>query len=402
MAHGLCDRAALGLLPEERLMPAVVFPRRATSTATTISVVSASTALSAAAAAVTSNTFSAFSGGGLSTRSAHPTSGFQCDVTEDGSLSQGRTTLDWAGNGVYDPTTKRVMFSGKGIGNSNGDYIYNTQAIYNETTDSWSATRGFRASDQVGSSRPTGHQYDGNALCLISRRHYRKQFTDDSGFGSGPILQFNLDTNTWGPMIAPPSNDDASLGNGALESVEDKTGIGAGALWYLSSTNSSGSARISELNLGTNVWNQEKIATGSGSFPALTADGGNGYVMAFNPRAFGGAGGVLLGGGNTKCYTVRCDTLAVAAVADAPTIIDVRYDGKLTADPSGSGWLLFASNGFVYRFDGSTWTQRAALPENLSGGTVPFIVVPIDAHGVVWAIRDQAASPRAWLYNPRD
>lgn len=366
---------------------------RITSKPTTISVQSQTT-LSSEAHATASNSFRIFAGGGLSTRVAHPISGVEVDVTEDGArgAQPTYTTVDWCGKGAYDPTTKRVLWMGKGIGNRAGGWVHNTLAVYNESIDRWSATRAFRLPGVGETAYGIGHTYDNNCISITRRRLYKKQFTLDGGFGSGNFHVYNLDTNSFEGGIAAPRGDDASYGIGPADVVPTR-GKG-GAIWYANSTNSDTRTRLMEYDIAGAGWLE---ILPPGSFPALPAHMRDGGALSYNSRAFGGAGGALLLGGSTTAYTVGADTMAVTAVGAAPMTLGLPHNAHVCRDPSGTGWLMFGSDGYVYRCDSSSWTRRAALPSVLTGAN--FIIIPIDVYGVVWVIRERPSSgERAWLY----
>jgi len=305
--------------------------------------------------------------------------------------------IDWAGKGAYDPVTRRMMFAGCGAGNNvAGGHRYNTHAIYSEASNTWSAVRGFRGSNQSSNTPGLVHVYDNNCISLKARRFYKKQFTADDFSRHGPIHQYDLDTNSWGPAFDGPQEVAAYMGNGAMDAVETRGT--RGSLWYMDKPSGSEQYAIWEYDIALRSWT--KIIR-EGAFPALSVDS-NGPLLSVNPRAFNGAGGVLVAAGNNRAYTVRIDTFAVNAVAGAaPTAIDVRVDGHLCRDPAGSGWLLFSATGYVYRSDGSGWSQRAPLPTPINSqlGTSPMMTIPVDAYGVVHLITDAGASPnRAWIY----
>lgn len=358
------------------------------SSPTTVTVAQQS-ALVIAAAGMSPNSFVLFQQPSLSARNAHPTSGRLCDVTEDGAAYVGHTAVDWAGKGCYDPVSRRVMWASCGAGNNaSGGNVFNVQAIYSEAGNSWSATRNFQAPGET-TSNPLGHMYDSNCIHVAGRRFYKKKFDSDDR----KILVFNLDTNAWTTAISSPPDEAYGAGDGAMEVVPTRGS--SGAIWLVSLARASDLPKLWEYNIATQAWST-LLDTGS-----FGAPGSNTPVMSYNPRGFDGAGGVLVGT-RAGAWTVRADTLARASAGTAPTPLTMPYDGHLCRDPAGPGWLYASDSGYMYRCDGTVWTQRARLPDQLGAGgnRQPLVVVPIDAYGVLWIIAAQGSTNRAWLYKP--
>lgn len=381
---------------------------RMKSTPTTIRV-QAKISLASEARATASNTFRVFAGGGLNDLTTHPSSGCTADATEDGQKVGDQcfrhTIVDWCGKGVYDPITRRAQWMGKGTGNSPGGYVYNVLAIYDEVKDSWSARRGFKSPGQSAATFGIGHTYDNNCIDVRGRRHYKKQF-NEAGGGSGKFYVYNLDSDTFETGFPGPRGDPGSNSFGPADFIPPR---GAqGSIWYAHGTNSNSRTMLSEYSVSLGSW---ATLAPQGTFPAFPRYMGSGGVMSYNPRAFGGVGGVLLGGASQTVYMIRADATSVnlattvMEVAGAPIPVGFGSGGShLCRDPSGSGWLLFVGSGGlnrVYHFDRTTWTAKAVLPPQLPGN--PFIVIPIDDYGVVWLIKSRPSDvkePRAWLYKP--
>ncbi len=370
---------------------------RLKSSPTTITVNSpAKTALEAAARAATANAFYPFTGNGLSTRLLHPggpRGGYQCDVTEDGSQWDGHTAIDWAAKGVYDPQSKKVMWAGCGAGNNlAGGYVYNTQAIYDETNNQWSTVRGFKGANETTSATPIVHNYDGNAIDATGRRFYRKKLARE-------VMVYNLDTGAWLNNIQYSSGEPNNYGwNAGMDFIPSRN-----RLWIRSVRNGDDASTLFELDPGTGTIT-EILSGGAIGNDSQTS------VCSFNPRAFGNAGGVFVGG--TNAYTVRVDTLAVqdnsagkpsASGSFSWNNSPAARNQHLCRDPVGDGWLYASTDGYMYRLTSNgTWMKRALLPAELrNGSNFDWMMVPIDTYGVVWFITKQGVGPeRAWLYKP--
>lgn len=352
---------------------------------TTVTVSTSS--LQVAASAMTAGSFLAFEQPSLSARSPHPSSGRMCDVTEDGAAFVGHPAIDWAGKGCYDPVTRRVMWASCGAGNNqDGGYVYNTHAIYSEASGSWSARRGFQAPGE-SNRYPIVHMYDSNCLDAQGRRFYKKKFS------APEILTFDLDADVWATTLPSPPDEARYSRDGGMDTVPTR---GAkGALWLVSWRSADNKPQLWEFDLASERWT---VLVPGGAFGAPA---GNSAILSYNPRAFGNAGAVLVGTG-AGAWTVRADTLSQASAGTPPSPLTLPHNGHLCRDPARDGWLLAATDGFLYACDGASWTARARLPGIL--GTpkhqAPLVMVPIDAYGVVWLITTQNSGPRAWLYKP--
>jgi hypothetical protein len=386
-----------------------VAPRRVTSTATTIGVNAAATSVLQQKAQSASAGFTAFHGhstldatdatlsssaGGLNFAVAHPTSGILCDPTEDGASSAAHTAIDWGAKGVYDPTSRKVMWASCGAGNNfAGGKVYNTQPIYHETganAGTWTVNRNFQSPNE-SNTNPIVHLYDGNAIDVAGRRFYRNKFPESL------VMAYDLDAQAWVNGFA-----------GAPEAGSYRTG----ALEFIPTRGSNGALWCYGMNSGfvPRVW--EKLMP-SGSWTEIISGIGASYSsvpMSYNPRALGGAGAVLLGGvSGSAAYIVNTTgTPAATATATAPTNnFGAPYNAHLCREPLGSGWLYFSNAGRLHRCtDGGVWSDIGPLPGKLAATnhSVPFIVVPIDDYGIVWVIAagdsNGAATPRAWIYKP--
>jgi hypothetical protein len=226
------------------------------------------------------------------------------------------------------------------------------------------------------------------ALDVVGRRFYRKKFPEQF------IQVFNLTTNAWVNGIASAPGESSYARNTALEFIPTRGT--QGELWQFGYDSANDTPKLWKYDVATATWTTA-IASGS-----LGPQGSlSGTFMSYNPRAFGGVGGVLVGNSSGNLYTIRCDNLAVASCSQSPSTIAQSNNMHVCRDPVGSGWLQFALNGNVYRCDGSTWTLRyTGMPGRLNGSFLNMIVTPIDAYGVVWCVIEAGSGDRAWIYKP--
>ncbi|MGH6963828.1 MAG: hypothetical protein ACREE0_05060 [Phenylobacterium sp.] len=362
------------------------------------------------AQATSSNTFRAFTGGGLSTRAAHPFTGTLVDPTEDGQSNSGdidmttgagpdgkKTAIDWAGKGCYDSQARKVMWAGTGAEGSVASTPINTHAIYDEDSNTWSVVRGWTAGGEGTSDDGSGHMYDGNCIDVTGRRFFKKKF-------QRAIYVKNLTTGAW-TKLTYSSGEPSSYGwDAGMDYIPSRD-----RLWIRGLRGSDNGSAIHEVHPTTGALVTVLTPTEIGSDEQSS-------VCSFNPRAFGNQGGCFVGGSNA--YTVRSD----GSAGSTPSVIQSNASGKPSAagtfswsngtsatrqhlcrDPVGDGWIYACSDGFIYRLTSAgVWTQRAALPSILAGaGLTKFVMVPIDAYGVIWFITNQGmGAERAWLYRP--
>jgi hypothetical protein len=356
---------------------------RLRSVPTTVTI--STSALQIAASQLAAGGFASFEQPSLSIRTAHPVSGLLCDVTEDGAGSLGHTAIDWAGKGCYDPISRQVLWASCGAGNNSaGGFAHNTLATYSEAGNTWTASRGFRAPGE-SNTNPIGHMYDSNCVDVAGRRLYKKKF------GAAEILVYDLDSRSWTGVISSPSDEASYARDGGMDIVPTR---GAkGAIWLVSWRRSDNLPQLWEFDIASQRWS---ILVSGGAFGAPS---GNVAIVSYNPRALDGAGGVLVGNG-AGCWTVRADTLAVSATAGPPRSLTLPHDGHLSRDPTGGGWLLVSSDGYLYGTTGSTWARLSRLPGVLGtpNHQQPVVITPLDQYGVVWIVTSQGSGSRAWIY----
>lgn len=356
--------------------------------------VAASTALQTAAAGMSSNTFLEFIQNSFWQRSQHPAEAgapldfFDCNMGEDGANALGHTMIDYGGKWCYDPTYKQAMYMAVGanpIGQGDGtraySYLWNARVVYDEASNLWAAQRSIKCPNEGSDPDVIVHILHNNTIG--NGIHYKGKFR------TAEIMRFNLATQAFIDTIPRPSNEASYARDGAIEYIPTR-GTGQGALWLYGWSSSTDHGRLWEWDIATaSVAADWTILKDTPTFG--TSNPGSGTVMSYNPRAFSGAGGVLLGGA-TGAFTVRCDNLTVAGAGTPPMTLNAPNGAKLTRHPTGTGWLFYSStHGYLYSCDGSTWAQLVQLPGDLAdtSNTYPAVLCPIDEYGVIWIIAGQ-------------
>jgi hypothetical protein len=228
--------------------------------------------------------------------------------------------------------------------------------------------------------------YDGMALDVAGRRFYRKKLS------SREVMVYDLANDVWLNNFIYSGGEPASYGG----DVGMDWHPGTNRLWVRAIQNGTNDPILFEVNPSTGA--VRTIAVG-----AVLGGAQSPSVCVYNPRAFGGAGGFFVGGANAAI--VRADTEAVISTSGAPAASGDflwPYRAHVCRDPAGDGWIHACTDGYMYRLTSAgVWTQLSLQPANLRGdsGTRPFVMVPIDAYGVVWIIGSDYGE-RAWLFKP--
>ena len=401
---------------------AYVAPRRAVSTATSVTInADAPSPLLTAANAASSNTFTSFIQNSFWERVTHSLAGsyppgnfYDCNVGEDGANASGHTHLDYGGKWCYYPGngaagTRKAAFMANGanpVGSTIRIYshVWNTLAIYDEASNTWSTQRGVKAPNEGADPDCIVHILHNNTIDYTTGILYKKKFR-----GTDEILRYNLLTDTMLNTIptAVGIEPNAYSHDGAMEFIPTRGA--SGALWLHCVDRNTDRPMLAEYNIATGVWSSI-VASGASTFGTGTTTAT--YCMSYNPRAFSGAGGVLCGNGN-GAFKVNCSTLAVSSAGTPPQSLIPANGLKLCADPVSDGWYYSSTTtGYLYRCNGTTWTQIIQLPSNLAtpGNTYPSVLCPIHAegsnYGVIWILAGQLPSHGAtngmasWLYKP--
>jgi hypothetical protein len=234
-----------------------VAPRRAVSTATTITVNSNATALRTAAAATSSGTFNEFIQTTFWTRYPHPLAGsypagnfYDCNVGEDGAISSNHTHIDYGGKWCYYPGngtagTRKAAFMANGanpVGSTIPIYSWqwNTLAVYDEASNTWSTQRGITAPDEVNPECIV-HILHNNTIDTNTGILYKKKFRGDEN-----IYRYNLLTSTMLTTARrPTATEPTSYGHdGGLEFIPTRGS--SGALWCFHADRNNNTPMISE------------------------------------------------------------------------------------------------------------------------------------------------------------
>jgi hypothetical protein len=391
-------------------------PRRAMSGSVTVERTT-TTALKTAAAATASGAFNLFIQPTFWTRYPHPLVGsypagnfYDANVGEDAANATGHTHIDYGGKWCYDPVRRKAMFLANGanpVGSTIRIYshVWNTLGLYDEASNTWSTQRAVKCPDEGADPDCIVHILHNNTIDVTNGILYKKKFR-----GTDRIMRYDIAANAFLNTIptAVGIEPDAYGHDGALEWIPTRKS--SGALWLHCVDRQTDRPMIAEYDIALGTW-ASLIASGASSFGTGTTTAT--YCMSYNPRAFGGAGGVLCGNGN-GAFKANCSTLAVSSAGTPPQSLVPANGLKLCADPVGDGWYYSSTTtGYLYRCDGSTWTQVAQLPSDLAtpGNTYPSVLCPIHRegasdYGVIWILAGQLPSRGAtngmgsWLFRP--
>jgi hypothetical protein len=333
--------------------------------------------------------------------------------TEQGDTGHalGYTIIDWGGKVCWDPIGRRVMFAANGA-NPGGTTVrgyshqYNKFSWYDEATNAWGQERGVKGDNEGADPDCIVHLLGNNCIDVAGRRFFKKKFRESPG----RILVKNLTSGSWS-MIEISGVSEASYNrSGGLDFVP---GRGAAGMLWGALTASSGLLQISEIDPSTGVGS---TLVASASIGNQNTDISNGMPCVYNPRAFGGAGGVLVG--HSTAYKLTIPPTGTPTVYNAGACVvnmSAATGHRVCRDPVGDGWYHFVSStGKIYRTAGnagaSTWTEVATMPANMAA--MPnMVLAAIDIegasdYGAIWVLCSYSSSyasqnnHNAWLWKP--
>lgn len=245
-------------------------------------------------------------------------------------------------------------------------------------------------------SRVAVHLMNTNAIDVVGRRLYKGKFRETPR----RILWLDLDTNIWHAWslnTGEPSYDQSH----GLEFIDQ-----INRLWIWAKNSSTGDMRIVEIDPAGPTVSFPAALQGS-AFGNATA--GYSPPIVYNPRAFGGLGGVLVGGQGTQTWKIRLSDYQVTSAGQSPNTFAVSsYRGLVLRDPVGEGWYYVGvPEGYLYYCDGTSWTQVTPLPvdlpvyENLTGACID--IEPGNKYGGIWLFGGEETDFEftGWLFKPQ-
>jgi hypothetical protein len=244
------------------------------------------------------------------------------------------------------------------------------------------------------------HLLNTNAIDVAGRRHFKKKFREGDRF-----LVRSLTTGAWSAVPLSPPLGASGAEFGAFEFIPTRGTSGMLWCWETANGADNGLMRIYEINPTTGASSVILSASNFGS-----AGGSTSGPMTYNPRAFGGAGGVLVGGQGTQTWKVNCATLAVSSAGQSPTTMGPAYNLAVVRDPIGDGWYAMSvSLRKLYYCNGSSWTEVASLPTEIAADSnVTMVAIDRETpnrYGALWIFGSAVTisgqnNCGGWLYKP--
>ena len=291
-------------------------------------------------------------------------------------------SVQYMGEGTWDPISKRVLFLGS------GHFNYSQLHVYSESTNTWT-----RGKEPPGAPKGYGHGYNHNAISVNTRRlgfiHDEKSILQ--------FLEYDLNNNNW--TLGGKTANDGGIALGLMYFPERSK-------WY-APDGSNGRIR------------QYDHVSASWSTYAVRADcfGGTGYYHTFatyNPKrkemVFGGGNNGANVFSSTWCTMDQSGNITVRPTAPhplrVPDVAQTTRGSLITIDPTTGDMLVLTQIGKFYAFNFSTnqWTlinDQATRPSTLkktSRNVEHGFVVPISTYGVVMYHDWEGTNSSMWLY----
>lgn len=316
--------------------------------------------------------------------------------------------LPYGGTGAWDPLNKKIKFVG-----SEGHGVANTQAEFDDATNSWSVLHGPRV-DSNPSLIPYNdqHVYDHNVVNPANGEHY---LSDPGGFPVPKVLRYR--GGVWQSLVPYANWGSQSVGTGSCWWSGAFPQIGAQGCFMVVDFNNFGD--FAYYDPLSDIWRRTSLACTPGFYHTFLE-----YSALKNVAVYGG-GTSYSQGLSKKLWRLNANG-SQTAMPDAPFPVGI-YDGMLFTTEPVTGNFLAIGNGGMWELnsDGAgVWTQQTGgrappadvvafipsvqnpypgFPPGISGGC-GSILVSCSTYGVVLAINAMVAGYRAaplthvWAY----
>ena len=270
------------------------------------------------------------------------------------------SVLDYQNSGVWDPTSRQVLFIA-------GPHINQGRFLtYSEATNSWR-----REPDPPFALY--SHTYNHNTINPATGEFFFRLNNQPD------IWRYKIATQTWSKLTSIPQRDYNCCG--ALQYFGERNGL----LFV-------GTSEIEFYDLGRKRWSTPWTTIKTGPYHA---------TAQYSP----GAKVLIFGGGSGVRTVYRMDAKGkITQMGDSPYPLDSGGHSIFVADPVSGLFLLFGENRTFYVYDATTdkWTQQdqeaAFFDVGPEGPVYSTIAVPISTHGVVMFISYSPREPRVFLY----
>jgi hypothetical protein len=270
--------------------------------------------------------------------------------------------LEYQNSGVWDPTSRQVLFVG-GPHENQGRFI-----SYDEATNTW------RQEPDPGPDYVLyNHTYDHNTINPSAGELYFRPFNRPE------IWVYKIASKTWKKLTDIPQRDYNCCG--AIQYFPERDGI----LFV-------GTSEIEFYYVGRGRWTSVSTTVKTGPYHA-TAE--------YSP----GAKVVVFGGGSGVNTVYRMDAKGtIRRMGDSPYPLDSGGHSIFTADPASGYFLLFGEDGTFYVYDPERdqWTLQKHRPPFFDVGRYGpvscSIAIPISTYGVIMTVTYSATEPRVFLY----
>ncbi len=290
------------------------------------------------------------------------TSGFTRALLEVPHRVQVYNILEYQNSGVWDPTSRQVLFVG-GPHENQGRFI-----TYDEATNTWR-----QEPDPSPSYLLYNHTYDHNTINESTGELYFRPFNRPE------IWAYKIAAKTWRKLTTIPQG----LYNccGSIQYFPDRDGI----LFV-------GTEEIEFYYVGLDRWTSPWASVKTGPYHA---------TAKYSPVAK-----VLIFGGGSGVRTVyRMDAKGkIRQMGDSPVPLDSGGHAIFTVDPVSGHFLLFGEDASFYDYDAlaDRWTRLDQRPPFFDvgddGPVSCSIAIPIHTYGVVMTLTYSRREPKVFLY----
>ncbi len=270
--------------------------------------------------------------------------------------------LEYQNSGIWDPTSRQVLFVG-GPHESQGRFI-----SYDEVTNTWR-----QEPDPSPSYLLYNHTYDHNTINPAAGELYFRPFNKPE------IWKYKIEARKWSKLTNIPQRDFNCCG--AIQYFPERNGI----LFV-------GTSEIEFYFVERKSWTTPSGNIKTGPYHATAK-----YSSVDKVLIFGGGSGV------STVYKMDASG-RVTRMSDSPYPLDSGGHAIFTGDPVTGKFLLFGENGTFYVYDSVTdrWQSQNQRPPFFDVG--PYgpvdssIAIPISTYGVVMVLTYSPRGPRVFLY----
>lgn len=320
------------------------------------------------------------------------TTGFNLALLADGGSGG---ILGYADKGVWDPTTRKVVFYGAGAGFTSGS-VRGKLIKYDDATNTWTGTTVGTPEGNPTYPSQIGHAYNHLAMDAAKGWMFVRVY------GSREMWRYEVRTDTWTRLADATWSNNQCCGGiewypemGALvANPGSQNGFLSGIFqlpWVFSGQTLG--------NWGT--WSEiggSAARVDTGTYHGIVQYSAQKHVVLFG----GGNGGVPH---SRNLYKLNADG-SKTQIASPPFDVGI-FQTVVVPDPVSGDFLVFnaAQEQWTYSVDNDSWTQVSGTPPLFGSpvfnpATFDTVAIPISTYGVVMFLKGDGIgnNQKIWLY----